>query len=100
MTEQMKKRFYEELFCDAETARDLMSKTPEEVHAYMNGKGIDVTLEEILEIVSELQAEIEKLGDLQELDEETLTAVSGGKGYFTAGVVTGMLIGVAFLGGW
>lgn len=93
------KQFFETVLKDEETAKALMAKTPEEVSAYCAEQGLTYSAEEIKEYGAELQKKIDAVNS-GELEESALEDVSGGKGEFGAGVAFGMLIGVAFLGGW
>lgn len=99
MSMERKQQFYEVAFKDEETAKDLMAKTPEEVSAYMTEQGYTYSADEIRAYGAELKEKLDAL-KAGELDEAALDDVAGGKGEFTAGVALGMLIGVAFLGGW
>ena len=99
MSIERKEQFFRVVFKDEEAARELMAKTPEEVSKYMAEQGYSYSVDEIKTYGEELMAKIEsyKLGELNEAE---LDDVAGGKGEFKAGVAVGMLIGVAFLGGW
>ena len=98
MSNEKKQVFYEVAFKNAEIAKDLMSKTPEEVSKYMADQGYDYSVDEIKEYGVELQEKLDQFKS-GELDPSALDDVVGGKGEFWAGVGVGLLIGLS-LGGW
>lgn len=99
MTQERKNQFIEVAFKNEETAAKLMALEPAEVVAALKAEGYDFTLEEVAAIGEEIKA-VKAQAAQNELSEGDLEAVAGGKGEFVAGVVVGMWIGVAFLGGW
>lgn len=106
MTDNRKQQFFEVAFKDEETAKKLLVMTPEEVSAYLAAEGHHFSVEEIKEIGAEIQAEVDALGD-DELDDEALENVAGGKGQgpfspsnFVKALVVGGIIICLTGGGW
>lgn len=93
-----KQQFYEVAFKDAETAKSLLEKSPEEVSAYMKKQGYEYSVEEIKAIGAELKAMADKQAE-GELDEDALEDVAGGCGIAVATAVA-FLAGYAYGRGW
>ena len=85
----------EELFRDSEFAKKAMEMTPEELTNVLNEKGIDVSLEDIVEAGKMLN----DVAGKDEIDLESLETVTGGGkvGDVVAGVLVGVVIGVGAL---
>lgn len=86
----------EELFRDSEFAKKAMEMTPEELTNVLNEKGIEVSLEDVMEAGKMINDVIGK----DEIDLEALETVTGGGnvGDVVAGVLVGVVIGVGALG--
>lgn len=99
MTDERRSQFAAAAFKDEETAKKFLAMAPLEVISALKAEGIDFTEAEVIEIGEELKAQAEAMKK-DELNEADLDNVAGGKGEFKYGVVTGVLVGIAFLGGW
>lgn len=92
-----KQQFYEVAFKDAETAKSLLEKSPEEVSAYMKTQGYEYSVEEIKAIGAELKAMADKQSE-GELDEDALEDVAGGVFISTAvAIAVGVGVSAAYL---
>jgi predicted ribosomally synthesized peptide with nif11-like leader len=87
MTETRAKALSEFLTADADRAKDLLTKEPEEALKVINANGFDFTVDEL----KEFGAAVRKAAEADELSEASLEGVSGG-------VITESVIGIAFVG--
>lgn len=84
---------------DQEQIKSLLEKTPAEAQAYFAANGYDFTVEEV-ETFGKEMLKLAQAANGAELSADELEAVAGGKGEFVAGIVLGMVIGIACFGGW
>ena len=78
----------------------LLGLTPAEACAKLNAEGCDVTVEELQAYGQYILEKAKTYSANDELNEDDLDAVAGGKGEFRAGIVIGIIIGIAYFGGW
>ena len=98
MTEDRSMLIADVLTADVEEAKKLFAMTPEEAVIAFKEKGVDVTKEELIEFGKELEKTAKIFNENDELDEESLSAISGGcRKCFTAGLWT-VAIGLTVAG--
>lgn len=78
----------------------ILGLTPAEACAKLNSEGCSVTVEELQAYGEYIQEKAKTYSGHDKLNEDDLDTVAGGKGEFRAGIVIGMLIGIAYFGGW
>jgi len=87
-------QFFDIVFSDEKTAKELIEKTPEEVSAYVNAHGGSCTPEDVKAIGEEFKAIAAKQNN-GELDESSLENVAGGLKDWQWGLIVGFGVAVA-----
>jgi len=81
-----------EVFSDEAFVKGLVElETPEEVQAALKEKGIELTVDEIMQLRDGLIKAAEKVGEGGELSLDQLDDVAGG------GIITGLILGILFV---